>query len=106
MNKTMPIYYPNLININLELGLLPSFVFGKSTASPEEIRAKEKELEKQFKELKENQEERKKVDEQNSIEGDKDSPNEANSAEELEQWDDWIKLGKKTIVDIINWLAN
>lgn len=106
MNKTMPIYYPNLININLELGWLPSFVFGKSTASPEEIRAKEKELEKQFKELKENQEERKKVDEQNSIEGDKDSPNEANSAEELEHWDDWIKQGKKTIVDIINWLAN
>jgi len=106
MNKIMPIFNENLINITLESELLPSFVFGKSTASPEEIRAKEKELEKQFKELKENQEERKKVDEENSILGDKDSPNEANSAEELEQWDELIRLGKKTIVDIINWLAN
>jgi len=76
--------FTNLINITLEPELLPSFVFGKSTASPEEIRAKEKELEKEFKELKENREERKKVDEENSIEGDKDLPNEANSAEELE----------------------
>jgi hypothetical protein len=98
--------FTNLINITLEPELLPSFVFGKSTASPEEIRAKEKELEKEFKELKENREERKKVDEENSIEGDKDLPNEANSAEELELWDDLIKHGKKTIVDIINWLAN
>jgi hypothetical protein len=70
--------------INLTLEFFPFFVFGKSTASPEEIEAKKKELKKQLEELEENREERKKVDEQNSIEGDKDLPNEANSAEELE----------------------
>jgi cell shape-determining protein MreC len=74
----------NTYLVNLILELFPFFVLGKSTASAEEIEAKKKELKKQLEELEENREERKKVDEQNSIEGDKDSPNEANSAEELE----------------------
>lgn len=102
--KNMILFNTYLFNLVLEL--FPSFVFGKSTALAEEIEAKQKELKKQLEELKENKEERKKVDEQNSIEGDTDSPNEANSAEELEQWDELIAHGKKTIVDLINWLAN
>jgi hypothetical protein len=81
--KNMILFNTYLFNLVLEL--FPSFVFGKSTALAEEIEAKQKELKKQLEELKENKEERKKVDEQNSIEGDTDSPNEANSAEELEQ---------------------
>lgn len=104
-NKKKMILF-NTYLFNLVLELFPSFVFGKSTALAEEIEAKQKELKKQLEELKENKEERKKVDEQNSIEGDTDSPNEANSAEELEQWDELIAHGKKTIVDLINWLAN
>jgi hypothetical protein len=102
--KNMILFNTYLFNLVLEL--FPSFVFGKSTALGEEIEAKQKELKKQLEELKENKEERKKVDEQNSIEGDTDSPNEANSAEELQQWDELIAHGKKTIVDLINWLAN
>jgi hypothetical protein len=56
---------------------------GRSTASPDAVEAKRKEMEKGFKELEENKEERKKVDEQNSSDGDNDSPNEAASDDEL-----------------------
>jgi hypothetical protein len=69
----------------LVLDFFPSFILaGKSTALGEEIETKEKELEKRMRELKENEIERKKVDEQNNYDGDNDSPNEANSAKELE----------------------
>lgn len=56
---------------------------GKSTATVDETERKQRELEKQMGELKENKIERKKVDEQNSEEGDIDSPNEQQSADEL-----------------------
>ena len=86
---------------------LPYLVLaGKSTSTVEEIEAKQRELEKQYTELAENVAERKKVDEQNSLEGDIDSPNEQQSADELVEWDSLIKHGKQTIVDIINWLSN
>jgi hypothetical protein len=75
---------------------------GRSTATSEEVEAKQKELEKQMKELEENRIERKKVDEQNSLEGDSDSPNEEQSAEELAEWDSLIEHGKQTIVNLIN----
>jgi len=52
---------------------------GKSTATAEEVEAKQKELEKQLTELKENEEERKK-DVQNNEDGNNNSPNEADSA--------------------------
>jgi hypothetical protein len=66
------------------LSFFPSLVLaGQSTALAEEIEAKEKELEKQLIEQEENKEERKKVDEQNSWDGDNDSPNEQSSADEL-----------------------
>jgi NADH-ubiquinone oxidoreductase chain 3 len=64
---------------------LPSLVLavGKSTAEAREIEAKQKELETLTKELAENRAERKKVDAQNSADGDNDSPNEQASADEL-----------------------
>lgn len=68
------------------LDLFPSFILaGLSTSNADEAEAKRKELEKQITELKENEIERKKVDEQNSLDGDNDSPNEPESAKELEQ---------------------
>jgi hypothetical protein len=45
------------------------------------------------------------VDEQNSHDGDTDSPNEEASLEELISWDSLIDHTKETIVDLINWLA-
>ena len=57
------------------------------------------------KELAENREERQTVDEQNSAEGDRDSPNEQASADELAEWDSLIHHTKETMVEIINWLA-
>jgi NADH-ubiquinone oxidoreductase chain 3 len=63
---------------------LPSLVLaGQSTAEASEVESKKKELEKQTRELEENRVERKKVDEQNSHDGDTDSPNEEASLEEL-----------------------
>jgi len=78
---------------------------GKSTATAEEVEAKQKELEKQLTELKENEEERNKVDVQNNEDGNNNSPNEADSAEELSQWDELIKHGKQSIVEIVNWFS-
>ena len=69
----------------------------------DEIEAKQKEYEKNVKELNEAEIERKKVDEQNNHDGDHDSPNEATSAEELEQWDEYIQHHVETILDLINW---
>lgn len=90
---------------HLLLSLSLVLVVGKSTAEAREVEAKEKELEKQMKELGENREERKKVDEQNSRDGDTDSPNEEQSLEELIEWDTLIDHTKETIVEIINWLS-
>ena len=74
------------INILLNLKFFPSFILaGKSTACLDEVEAKEKELEKHMTELKENEIERNKVDEQNNHDGDTDSPNEVDSAKELEE---------------------
>jgi hypothetical protein len=50
----------------------------------DEIEAKQREHDKNVKELNEAEIERNKVDEQNNYDGDHDSPNEAASAEELE----------------------
>lgn len=84
-----------LSNISRQLGPFylikqVTFVFvslvlvGKSTALAEEIEAKEKELAKLRTEQEENKEERKKVDEQNTLDGDKDDTGaEEASAEEL-----------------------
>ncbi len=69
----------------------------------DEIEAKQREYEKNVKELKEAEVERKKVDEQNNHDGDTDSPNEAASAEELEHWDEYIQHHTETILDLINW---
>jgi hypothetical protein len=70
----------------LFLNYFPSLLkAGKSTAHPDEVDVKQKELKKNFDELEENVAERKKVDEQNTFDGDNDSPNESKSAEELEQ---------------------
>jgi hypothetical protein len=92
------------IHILLVRSFFPSLVLaaGRSTATPEEIEAKREELEKQFTELEENREERKKVDEQNSLDGDMDSPNEQNSADELEAWDSLITDNLELITDLIN----
>jgi hypothetical protein len=38
--------------------------------------------------------------------GDIDSPKEAESAQELIDWDSLITHTKETIVDLINWFAN
>ncbi len=57
---------------------------GKSTAPADEIETKEKELARLRTEQEENIEERKKIDEQNNIDGDKDDTDaEKKSAEEL-----------------------
>lgn len=92
---------------DLLISLYPQIVLaGKSTATSEEIEAKRRELERLFKELEENRQERKVVNEENTRDGDTDSPNEEKSAEELGHWDELIKEGEKAIVEIINWLAN
>ena len=95
----------NKLASDLLISLYPPIVLaGKSTATSEEIEAKQKELQKQLKELAENKAERKVVDEENSRHGDTDSPNESKSAEELSQWDELIKHTQETIVELINWL--
>jgi len=92
---------------SLPLSFFPSLVLaGKSTASAEEIEAKEKELEKQIKELEENEEERKKVDVTNTEAADRNASRaELDSSEELEAWDEVIKQTKETIGEILDWLA-
>ena len=85
----------------------PSFILaGLSTATADQAEAKRKDLEREITELKENEIERKKVDEQNTFDGDNDSPNEAKSAKELEEWDETIRHSKETVVEIFNWFAN
>lgn len=83
------IYLLKLLLHGILISLLIDFPFlvlaGRSTATADEVEAKQKELEKQLTELKENEEERRKVNEQNNEDGDRDSPNEADSAEELAQ---------------------
>jgi len=92
---------------NLIITYFPALLLaGKSTATAEEIEAKQKELKKKLEELAENEAERKKVDEENSYLGDIDSPKEAESAQELIDWDSLITHTKETIVDLINWFAN
>jgi F-type H+-transporting ATPase subunit c len=69
-----------------DTSLFPHIVLagGKSKATPEEIEEKQKKLNDLLKEDAENMEERKKVDEENTRDGDTDSPYEEKSAEELE----------------------
>nr|YP_008965417.1 hypothetical protein [Rhynchosporium secalis]AHC02453.1 hypothetical protein [Rhynchosporium secalis] len=103
----MMFYMIILLSILLLSNNLPSLLKaeGKSTADPAEVESNQKKLETTLTELKENEAEREKVNEQNNYDGDTGSPNEVNSADELEQWDEVIKQGKKTIVDLVNWLA-
>jgi hypothetical protein len=97
----------NVTNLDLILTYFPAILLaGKSTASAEEIEAKAKELKKNLEELTENRVERQKVNEENSYLGDIDSPKEAESAQELMDWDSLIRETQETIVDIINWTAN
>ena len=80
---------------------------GKSTALAEEIEAKEKELAKLRTEQEENKEERKKVDEQNTLDGDKDDTGaEEASAEELFNWDELIEHTNQTIEALVIWFNN
>jgi hypothetical protein len=62
-------------------------------------------LEKQFRELEENRAERKTVDAENTRHGDTDSPLENESAEELSQWDSYIKDSIKKLAELITWLG-
>jgi hypothetical protein len=69
-----------------DTSLFPHIVLagGKSKATAEEIEEKKKELKELEKMLEENKEERRVVDEENTRDGDTDSPYEEKSAEELE----------------------
>jgi hypothetical protein len=69
-----------------DTSLFPHIVLagGKSKATAEEIEEKQKKLNELKKEDEENKKERKVVDEENTRDGDTDSPYEKKSAEELE----------------------
>jgi hypothetical protein len=73
-----------LIGAGVGIGVIldAGFLLAKS---PEERAAAIAELNKKIGVYKENDEEHHKVDEQNTLDGDQDSPNESSSAEELEQ---------------------
>jgi hypothetical protein len=94
-----------MINTSLLTYILyffPSLILaGRSTASPEEIEEQIAKKERLIKETAENKIERQKIDEQNTFDGDTDSPNEAKSAEELEHFDERIRHDEETIMDII-----
>jgi hypothetical protein len=80
---------------------------GKSTAPADEIEAKEKELARLRTEQEENIEERRKIDEQNTIDGDKDDiVAEKVSAEELFNWDELMEHTKQTIEALEIWFNN
>ncbi len=80
---------------------------GKSTAPADEIETKEKELARLRTEQEENIEERKKIDEQNNIDGDKDDTDaEKKSAEELFNWDQVMEHTKQTIEALETWFNN
>jgi len=98
----------NKIENCCDTSLFPHIVLagGKSKATAKEIEEKQKELNELKKELAENREERKVVDEENTRDGDTDSPYEKNSAEELEHWDEYIKKGEQAILEILQWLNN
>jgi hypothetical protein len=102
MKKKMILF--NVTNLYLVLPYFPSILLaGQSTALAEEIEAKKKEFKKNWEELPEHEAERKKVDEENSRLGDIDSPDEAESLQELIDWDTVIKHTKETIVYLANW---
>jgi len=46
------------------------------------------------------------VDEENTRDGDTDSPYEKKSAEELEHWDEYIKKGEQAILELLQWFNN
>ena len=83
---------------------IPSILLvnGASNASQEEVEAKKAKLKEEMQKLDENRRERELENEQHSREGDNDDPNEGNTGKDLETWDELIKEGMKTIVDIIN----
>jgi hypothetical protein len=90
----------------MDLQSIFTLTAGKSTAGSEEIAQKEKEYHERVEKLAEDVEEHKKIDEENSYLGDIDSPKEAESAKELEEWDNHIEHEKDSILDLILWLLN
>ena len=71
-------------------------------ASSEEIDAKKAELKKQQEELVENEAERKKVEAQNTEDRETHSKNEPDSAQELVDWNEYIRENIETVSELIN----
>lgn len=103
------IYFCGFVFGILSSGLIIPHILlanGASSASPEEVEAKKAELKEEMQRLNENRRERELENEQHSREGDNDDPNEGNTGNDLEAWDEFIHTSMATIVEIINWLAN
>lgn len=79
---------------------------GKSTALSDEVESKQAELEKNCTQLRELRDEKTVVEAQHDSDVANNSPNEPNSAQELEVFDTHINHTLSTIVEIINWLAD